>query len=90
MFCQAVKNNLEYAKELKWQYVALEQNYVINFPAARICWSDYEPRLRYACSSATPTKLVRTGGGGQDQSLRPWKFNCAERQMAKFERWFFS
>ena len=41
-----MKQNLETIPQLKWQYIALEQNYVINYPAAKICWPDYEPRLR--------------------------------------------
>ena len=32
--------------ELKWQYVGFEQNYVINYPATRINWPNYDPRLR--------------------------------------------
>ena len=43
---QAMRNNLDSIPELKWQYIGLEQNYVINYPAAEICWPDYEPRLR--------------------------------------------
>ena len=41
-----MQNNLERAKELKWQYVALEENYLISYPASKICWSDFEPRYR--------------------------------------------
>ena len=33
--------------ELKWQYIGFEQNYVINYPATRINWPNYDPRLRY-------------------------------------------
>ena len=43
---QTMRSNLRALPGLKWQYIALEQNYVINYPAAKICWPDYEPRLR--------------------------------------------
>lgn len=43
---KAVKDNLRAVPEMKWQYIAWEFDYVINFPAAKICWPNYEPRLR--------------------------------------------
>ena len=42
-----MENNAVNIPELKWQYIAFEQNYVISYPATRINWPNYNPRLRY-------------------------------------------
>ena len=42
-----MQNNLKDLPKLKWQYVALEDNYLISYPASKICWSTFKPRHRY-------------------------------------------
>ena len=49
-----MQNNLDRISGLKWQYIALEQNYVINYPAADICWPNYVPRRRSVVPSSIP------------------------------------
>ena len=33
--------------ELKWLFVASEENYLISYPAAKVCWPKFVPRVRY-------------------------------------------
>ena len=52
-----MERNAASIPEPKWQYIGFEQNYVINYPATRINWPNYDPRLRYIYVQTCPLSL---------------------------------
>ena len=59
-FCssQEMRDNLKELPKLRWQYVALEDNYLISYPASKICWSTFKPRHRYKYLISYPASKI--------------------------------
>ena len=68
---QAINRNKEIIPQIKWQYTGFEWNYIINYPAAKLCSRDYDPVLRpwyKAGASPKPKNIVLVCDRSQSMS----------------------
>ena len=56
---ETMKQNMDTAPSLKWQYFASEQGVLFNYPTVGYCDETYDPRFRFVHISLLNTFIYR-------------------------------